>query len=566
MRIPPIAVLFLGTVAVVATQVCGFAAAPNGLDPLNNGQAAAVDSTPGYYPTQQPSQYGGAVMDPGYSRTGFPSGGIGGAQYRSDIPQDSIPIISPFLLRNNVTANGNATWGRNEDRFLSPFVPQSAVFYDEDGSSTSVQANLGLYLQRDIDVQDAQIKAGPLYIRFTQIEAVGLYSDLSGPYAKNYPDDGFAAAIGLSFDIDLRISPRTFLTAQGTVYYLPLKNSFGFYASSTSATYLNLEHSFEIDRWNVTVYDYFDVYSPLSYLVTYGTRGSVGDSSGLYTIGSLPSHFEHPLDSDNVYFRNTAGVRASTYLSPDIRFSTLYEHLDLWNDHFDHQVGIEHINGALTWEARGNWFVPWLMYDGYLYDDFGTGYHQIFLGASMPFNRTVQAYGRVGWAWNSGEVGSGFKDGTIVWDVGISHTIDANWRESIQVGNSYRLSPILEESHGQYATYDLSFHSLYSTFFAGGTATWAHLEPSNDYSSLYTLYAGENITDNTVLRGTMIYAPSDFGIGTRTVWLYRAEIDHSFSPTLSLKLMYQLTDYHTNADTNGSYVDNLIMLTLTKRL
>ena len=559
MRIPPIAALII--TAVFSVGSLASAAAPDNAAPL------AVDTMPGYYPTQQNSLLGPVPGDhvPGYSRTGWPTGDVN-QQYRPDLPTDTAPIISPYLLRNNVTASGNPTIGRREDSLLSPFVPQSAVYYGEDGSATRFDANLGLHLQRDVDVQNSQIKAGPLYIHFTQLDFIALYSDITGPYAKQIPDDGFIAAVGLTFDIDLRVSPRTFFEATGTVYYIPTNNAFGFYAGSGSLTYMRLEHSFELDRWDITLYDYFDMITPLSYLLTYGTRGSVADRSGLYNVGFFSGGFDQAFDGERIYFRNTAGVRASTFLSSDVRFSSSYEHLDIWSyQHLHYERGLEHINGTLTYEPRNAWFIPWLSYDGYIYDNYRAAFHQLFLGASMPFTRSLQAYGRVGWAWYSGDQGHGFDDGNLVWDVGLSHRINAQWNEDLVVGNSYRLSPIAEYSHGQYATYDIAYQSLYHSIYAGGSATWAHIEPMGDYSSIYTIYVGERFSDRTSVRGTMIYAPTDFTSGTRTVWLYRAELDHLLTPTLSMKLMYQLTDYHTTA-VNGTYVDNLFFFMLSKRL
>ena len=572
MRNPPIAALLLLVAAGVPAGSGLLAEGPG----TSAGVAVGVgaDSMPGYYPTWQATQPGvngpanGAPSAeiPGYSRTGWETGGAT-MQYRPDLGTETAPLISPYLLRNETAPGGGPTMGHRADDFLSPFVPQAAAYYNSDGRSvTTVNANLGMYLQRDLDLEASQIKAGPLYIHFTQLDAVALYSDITGPYAKQLPDDGFIAAVSLTFELSLRLAPRTALQVQGTVYYLPTKNRFGFYASAASMTYAHFEHTIEIDRWDITFYDYLDVITPLSYLMQYGTDGSVFDRSGLYTVGYLPHGFERSFNGNNLFFRNSVGVRASTYLESDLRFTAGYQHADVWlGDGFKYQRGIDQFNAGLFYEPKDLWFMPWTTYDAYLYDNYRSSLQQWYVGATLPISRDILGYARVGWAWLGGDAGRGFDDGSLVWDVGVNHQIDRQWSQSAVFGNSYRISPLLEQSHGMYATYGLNFHSAYSSFIAGGTATWAHDTPADVYSAVYTLYTGCNLDELTSVRGTVMYAPADFAGGTRQVWLYQAELDRVLTPTLMLKFVYQLTDYHTT-QIGGAYTDNMLMLQLTKRL
>ena len=572
MRNPPIAALLLFVAAGIPAGSGLIAAGPG----TSAGVAIEVgaDSMPGYYPTWQTSQpsanapVNGAPSTevPGYSRAGWETGGAT-MQYRPDLGTETAPLISPYLLRNEMAPGGGPTIGHRADDFLAPFVPQGAAYYDSNGRAvTTINANLGMYLQRDLDLEASQIKAGPLYIHFTQLDAVALYSDITGPYAKQLPDDGFIAAVSLTFELSLRLAPRTALEVQGTVYYIPTNNRFGFYSSAASMTYAHFEHTIEIDRWDITFYDYLDVITPLSYLLQYGANGSVFDRSGLYTVGYLSHGFERSFNGDNLFFRNSVGVRASTYLQSDLRFTAGYQHADIWlGNGFKYQGSLDQFNAGLFYEPKDLWFMPWTTYDAYLYDNFRSNLQQWYVGATLPISRDILGYARVGWAWEGGDAGRGFDDGSLVWDVGVNHQIDRQWSQSAVFGNSYRISPLLEQTHGMYATYGLNFHSAYSTLIAGATATWAHESPSGADNEVYTLYTGCNLDELTSVRGTVMYAPADFAGGNRQVWLYQAELDRVLTPTLMLKFIYQLTDYHTT-QVGGTYIDNMLMLTLTKRL
>jgi len=577
MRIPPIAVLFLAAVSSAPVGSILLAAAPASDAAVGVG----ADSTPGYYPTWQPTKnasnpHSEGVPSPdnsGVDRSGWATGGAT-LQYPSNQQTDTAELINPYLLRNVTTPEGGRTAGGRVDDFLSPLVPQSAVFHLNDRSTTTVDTNLGLYLQRDLDLEASQIKAGPLFVHFYQIDAIGLYDDLSGPFAAQEPSsDKFIGAVGLKFNIDLRLSPRTFLDVQGEAYYVFPKSKFGFYLHDSTASYAHLEHTVEIDRWDVTFFDYLDVITPLSSLLTYGSNQAAFDRSGLYTVGYLNSHVSNPFDSQQLYLRNTIGLKVSSYLQSDLRFTAGYEHYDLWEtDSLNHLPSVDHLSAGLYYEPRDLWFLPWTTYDVYATGGFSGELNQWYVGATLPISRAIQAFVRAGWAWNSGDYGSGVNDGLFVWDVGVNHHIDDQWNESAVVGNSYRYSPLLVETHGLYATYSLNYASNSSSLFAGISATWGHEYPLASTSSVFTGYAGFRLDPRTSVRGTVIYAPSDFtqpgaggGRGNTDVWLYRAELDRNLTPTLDLQFIYQVTDYHTTV-LGGSYVDNLFMITLSKRL
>ena len=531
------------------------------------------DVTPGYYPTwqsSQPSATGGSA--PGllyggrYTRTGWPTGQTT-MQYRDDLQPGTAPMISPYLLRNDLTPGGQPTNGHTADLYLSPFVPGTAVFYSNgDRTNTRISWDAGLSLHQDVDVQYAQIQAGPLFINFTQIEADLLYSDISGPYAQSLPSDGFIAAVGLYFNIDLRISPRTFFTLAGALFYVPTSYRVGFYLTGGNAAFAQFEHSFEVGTWDVTIFDYVDAISPMNYLLQ-NLNSSAFDRSGLYTLGFITQNFdERPFS--RVYYRNTVGIRGSTFLGPDLRFSTGYEHYDTWQgngDHLVHEFNLDHYYAGLFYEPKDLWLMPWVTYDAYEYDNYSGSLQQVFAGATMPISPEIQAYARVGYAWLSGHNGRGIDDGSLVWDVGISQKLSLAWSHSLAVGDSYRISPLLQTTSGLYGTYTINYAPPESRFSAAASVTGEHSEPYKNDQWLATATAAYTIDERTTARALVLYSPAVFEGGNRSVWLYRAELDRELTSTLSLRLIYQYTDWDTT-QFNSSYQDQMVMLSLTQKL
>jgi len=567
MRTPPLALLFTLALVPVLADAQSVVADP--------GQVIGVgpDVTPGYYPTWQSSQppvgyYRSDQASPGrYGVKGFPAGQTT-MEYPGEVPPGTAPMISPYLLRGEVTPSGEPTYGHVADNYLSPFCPQTAVWYSPDGrSSTSLSWNGGLYLHQDVDIQYAQIQAGPLFVDFTSIEADALYSDISGPYAHSLPPSRFIAAIGLYFNVDLRLSPRTFLTVSGAAFYVPTSNRVGLYVSGGDSAFAQFEHSFEVGRWDVTLFDYLDAITPLSYIMQHASSAAY-DRSGLYTLGFLGQGFEHPFDSDQFYLRNTVGIRGSTFLGPDLRLSTGYEHYDTWGGHgFEHLTNLDHYYAGMFYEPKDLWLMPWATFDSYWYDGYEGSLQQFFVGATMPFSPTLHGYARVGWAWQGGRLGKGINDGNLVWDVGLSHQISSEWSESVAIGSSYRISPLLQTTSGLYSSYQISYTPQDSRLFASAGVTWTHDEPGGANSWLATAMVGYNIDERTSARALVLYSPSDWngGDGNRTIWLYRAELDHNLTDTLSLRLIYQYTDYDTT-QAGSSYQDHMLMLSLTKSL
>ncbi len=566
MRTPPLALLLTLALAPVLADAQVVVADP--------GQVIGVgpDVTPGYYPTWQSSQppigyYRSDRSSSGrYAATGWPTGQTT-MEYPGEVPPGQAPTISPYLLRNEVTPGGEPTYGHVADNYLSPLCPQTAVWYSQDGrSSTTVNWNAGLYLHQDVDIQYAQIQAGPLFIDFTSIEADALYSEISGPLSQRLPSDGFIAAIGLYFNVDLRLSPRTFFTMSGAAFYVPTSNRVGLFLTGGSSPYAQFEHSFEIGRWDVTLFDYLDVVTPISYLMQYGSSAAY-DRSGLYTLGFLRPGFEHPFDSDQFYLRNTVGIRGSTFLGPDLRFSTGYEHYDTWGGSGFEHLDLDHYYAGLFYEPKDLWLMPWATFDSYWYDGYSSSLEQFFVGATMPFSPTLQGYARVGYAWRDGRLGKGIEDGSLVWDIGLSHQITREWSESAVVGSSYRISPLLQTTSGLYASYQISYSPQDSRFFASAGVTWAHDEPGGANAWLATATLGYKIAERTSASFLVMYSPADWegGDANRTIWLYRAELDHNFTSTLSLRLIYQYTDYDTT-QLGSSYQDHMLMLSLTKSL
>jgi hypothetical protein len=179
------------------------------------------------------------------------------------------------------------------------------------------------------------------------------------------------------------------------------------------------------------------------------------------------------------------------------------------------------------------------------------------VGATFPFSKSLIAFARAGYTWDENW------DGSFLWDVYVNHRINSEWSQSAAAGYTYQLSPVGDDFLGYNARYSLNYASG-GRFSAGSFIQWGGNDLTNTEQWVAGALATVALDSRTSVQGTMFYLQeeSDFGLST-DAWIYRAELLHSLSRTINLRLTYQLTDYETNPE-SGSYDENLFMLTLTK--
>lgn len=477
-------------------------------------------------------------------------------RYRADVMPAS--GWNPHALEEiDVYSNRPEMYHRIDD-YMTPLVPGEAMYHiPTDTGLTTVSGSSGLWLTRSFNPNDAEVKAGPLYIDVYSLELIGLYSDITGPFAETLPDDGFIASVGLTVRGLLKISQRTFLEATGTLYYVPTEGDVGFFFGGGGGTFVRFEHQTQIGNWDILFFDVFDVFHPLSQLLS-DVGNSASALSGRYRLGYEYAFTDQPFSDEYLYFRNIVGVTATTMLTENLRLRLGYDHLDTWqtND-FEHGTQMEHFGAGLFYDSPDLWFMPWATYDLYFYEGFEDPRHQFLLGATFPFSRSLVAFARAGYTWDENW------DGSFLWDVYVHHRIDSAWSQSAGVGYTYQLSPIGDDFLGYNARYSLSY-APGDRFSAGAFVQWGGNDLVGSEQWVAGATATQVLTSRTSAQGSIFYLQdeNDFGFAS-DAWIYRAELLHSLSRTISMRLTYQLTDYDANTD-NTSYDENLFMMTLTK--
>jgi hypothetical protein len=389
---------------------------------------------------------------------------------------------------------------------------------------------------------------------------------VSGPFADGLPDDGFIAMFGLNVSAFIQITPQTYLKATGTLYYVPTKNEVGFFFGSGGATYAELEHRFNAGSWDIHLYDHFDVFHPLSYLLSDLSRPAF-DQSGLYRVGYEYgfNSTSSPWSGDQISFRNIAGIDATTYLGHDFRLRIGYEHWETWQTtNFDRLTPVDHLSAGLFYEDNITWFRPWLIYDGYYYNNFTDPFQQVLAGATLPFSRSLIGYVRGGYAWwDGGTFGS--SDSNFVWDLGLTHYINSTWSHTAQTGYSYQAGPRSDEtSFGYYAHYLIRYQPPRGRIGVNGLIQWQRQEWNGSESVLTGVQADYTIDPRTSLSAYIYYWDNKMIESNEgDAWLYRLQLTHNLNASLVARLIYQFTDSR-NSSPSASYIDHLLMLSLTK--
>jgi hypothetical protein len=483
----------------------------------------AVDpSLFGYYPTWKPTQAQSASE---YDRTA--------AQYTPG----SRSYANPYFL-------------------TAPLVPTPAVWNPVgQGGQTTLDVHP---FARSAYPPDAELKLGPLYVDLQSAELTMLYSDYNGPSTGDVRD-GFDMALGLNFGIYLQIGRSTYITGSGSLYYLPLDGAVGFLLGSDTSIFLS--HWMQLGSWDVTIYDSFDVYTPLD-AFNYGTDEGATISGRRYALGA-GAFADRPFSEDQLFYRNTAGITAGTYIAPDVRLNVNGSHTDIWDHDLNHSSQLDQIGTGLFYDSRAIWFAPYITYDAYFVDgQFDEPTQIVNVGATFPFSRSLTAYASVGYLWR--EADDGADNSSVVWNATLIHRINSCWTQSLNAGYSYLLGDLLEEFQGYHYSYSLNY-SQPGGLAVGAFVQWASndLEPKNE-AWVSGLYSSIQLDRRTNAGASVYYYKETSPIESNS-WLYQVYLQRVLTPTVYATLRYQYNDYNAT-DKTASFDESLILLTITKNL
>ena len=328
--------------------------------------------------------------------------------------------------------------------YLSPFLPHQAGW-----GRGGVGAGLSMpIIQQGMKAQASEIQAGPFFIDARSLRLTGYYDYVRGDVADTIGDGGFGLGVGLNFQAGLQLSRVTYFAASGTLYYMPLEGRVGLHAAFDAPLRALVEHGFEVGGWDVTIYDYFDVFTPYMALAS---ATDAPDRSGIYTLNSN-AVIDRPFDSDDVSYRNVAGARGSAYIARDVRLSLLAEHFNVWDNNFAQVAERDHGRVGLFYDAAAIWFMPYATYDAYAHDgQLDDLIQRVRVGATFPFNKSITAYANAGYLW-----GFDARDGSYTWNVGVNHRISSLFSQAASAAYDYYIGDLGDEFFGHHYRYSFT--------------------------------------------------------------------------------------------------------------
>ena len=364
------------------------------------------------------------------------------------------------------------------ERVMAPLIPRQTSLWGREGESSNA---LTLQLQPGIPLVSSaeygprsnswgsfshsrysenqpEIKAGPFYLDLASLSFTGLYSDLHGHGADEYPDDGFIAALEADLLVYLRLGRGAYLSAAITAYYLPTENRAGFYFRDSNYSFARLQWESGVGDWRFRLYDEFRVLHRLGDLLDEMETNEIAES-GRYRLGRLDQVglVGHPyFDEELIAFRNTVGFEATRPIGHNWRLWTDYTHADYWQTtSFENHRQMD--RGRIEFTYEGDWrFMPYVAYtisspnqwEGYTNDIRG-GVRGV-LSERIDFD----VFG--GYAWQK-NISSVERDGSALWGVSLTYKQTEYLRHGLSAGTVYWYSDFGESFFSSYERYSLTW-------------------------------------------------------------------------------------------------------------
>jgi hypothetical protein len=430
---------------------------------------------------------------------------------------------------------------------------------------------------------DAQLKAGPFYLKFERLEADFFYQEFHQTSPRRQSSETLAI-ISLNMTLIAQLTEDLQIAVNGTLIYLPIQNIVGLETTRLNGDFLFFPLPLFLGQ---VVYDTVIAGWPVRFQDQAGSgTGNYSDSAnaafnlfgGSYlqlNNGRYTFHTGHvdlrANTQDNVngrdndyflYFYNTLSASTERYLEDDILFTATASRTDLWYNQ-DNQ-GLPTSLDDLFMEAqsvRENLrFKPFVSYEVSHSSDLPGVYQRVYAGLSGPITDQLFLYSAVGYYFaTTGGEGS-------LWNLTLLHTAGTNTFETLQVErslNDFNDDVVTTE----YYRIEQRFGpTLYGTAFAANSS-FQELSGNNLSNSTRQDFGAEltwALGPLTRLTLSGIYSRQDFDDGTLdTIWTGRAELDRNISDTLVFSALYQFQMNHQNRSP-ASYYEEFMYLALTK--
>jgi len=434
--------------------------------------------------------------------------------------------------------------------------------------------------------EHAQIKIGRFYLDVRFFSASVLLSDnvsLTNPRKSGAIAIMRLGAIGI-----YQLTDSVRLSMAGTLIYLPFRNKLGIAGFGiddalaefeyTPLAQAQLAYNMEIARWDVQVYDEFQIaHRRIGLDEDYQLFNGIGfneeDRAGRYVFGdntALPPaggarrDLNGSLSASLIEMRNVFGFSAGRLLPTETRVEFGANHSDYWyqGPHGFLPSSRNAIYALAQSERENLRFQPFASYyaDQYNYDP--NWNHELRAGIAGPITENLDILGEAGYHWSDNLLRN-----TTVWRARLRHTLSPYTYHEFEY-HRVVTEPVrdLEESYF-YRLHQILGPYLYGEAYAN-RASFEPLERGR-FSSVEDR-VGVRLTANLGLHTTGRFGVTYSNIRLQNptqdrleAWQVRDELIYKYAPTVDFILTYQYQNVSSSRPMD-SYHENFVLLTVTK--
>lgn len=562
-------VLSLWHFAFCGRSYCAEASLPMGIQ-TQEMYANTLLPESGYFPTQAEDPL---LKGPSNSRSSRDQGGQWGMAMGPDMKMQSATGLFPYKDQEGNVYQRNPNLFRNMDHLLGFFTPNDAWTVESNEvrhTALTLDANSSI-LTRTFSPGLAMVKAGPLYFDLLWVGAGAIWSDFNG--VQNFAPgqgDGVTSYVGAGFRGLVRVTDTIYLSAAGSLYYLPQINrlAFGLGYGNQNSFAVDLYFSDTWGDWDVSFTNSFAGRPGLNF---YSNTGQTAvDRAGQYWFGVQQNQANQFNQNSSAYFNNTIALNASRLvLGRAWRFWSTAKHVDFWRTFdFTNHSQREQLSLVLGYEGSILPFAPRFSYNAYTMNKFRSIYHQIGMDLNGRITENINWNGYLGYLFNSG---SGTKQNTFLWKFGLSQNISSKTNHNITIGESFFVNDYSNDAlTARYAQYAIN-HSFTRQLRAG---LFAQISDRQSYVSTST---NSTIPSASSAGGgaTLTYQPLDFTSITASIihseslkpaniydqWITRLGVTQQLSMRMTGTLMYQ---YQENNGLQNHFTEHMIMVGLRR--
>jgi len=560
--------LALWPFAMSGRSYCAEATLPVGIQ-TQETYANTILPESGYFPTQTEAPL---LRGPSNSRSLRDQGGQSGMAMGPDLQMQSATGLFPYKDQEGNVYQRNPNLFRNMDHLLSFLTPNDAWTVESNEvrhAALTVDANSSI-LTRTFSPDLAMVKAGPLYFDLLWVGAGVIWSDYNGP--QNFgpgQGDGVTSYVGAGFRGLVRVTDTIYLSAAGSLYYLPQVNrlAFGLGYGNQNSFAVDLFFSDVWGNWDVNFSNNFAGRPGLNFYSNTGQGAQ--ERAGRYWFGLQQNRANQFNQNSSAYFNNNIAFSASRLvLGGAWRFWSTARHVDFWRSFdFTNHSQREQLSLVLGYEGSILPFAPRFTYNAYTMNHFHSIYHQIGMSLNGRITENVNWSGYLGYLFGSG---SANKQNTFLWKIGLTHNINSKSIQNISVGECLFVNDYSNDAlTARYVNYSINHNfsrQLRAGFFAQISDRQNYISTSN----------GTNPTTAGAGGGaTLTYQPLDFTSITAAImhseslqpsnlydqWVSRLGITQQLSMRMTGTLLYQ---YQENNASQNHFTEHMIMLGLRR--